>query len=253
MTRQPAIACEYARLALSAQLDGEDPGTPAGRVTAHLDSCPACRAWLTRAEQVNRAVRLQPARVPDLTEAILAAVAADPAIRTSAAAATAGMSASGVPSASAGPSAAGGRELDRSVRQSRQRVLQLATVAIAVVQLLLALPALFGTLGLGLSPHAAHELGSFDAALAVGFLVAGVRPAWARGYTPVAAVLAVCLTVTSGLDAAHQQVSLLRETGHLVVVGQALLLWALARTAAAGRTPPSGDTAVRTPPARATA
>ncbi|WP_320068675.1 zf-HC2 domain-containing protein [Micromonospora sp. RTGN7] len=71
------MRCEQWREMLSAQLDGEE--TPAERVAAegHLDTCSDCRAWFDAVTAVTRRARTRVVPpVPDLTEAILAAVPA---------------------------------------------------------------------------------------------------------------------------------------------------------------------------------
>jgi predicted anti-sigma-YlaC factor YlaD len=185
--------CEDVRVALSARLDGEDPGQPAEAIDAHLASCPSCVAWEEDARRMTRAVRVQAASVPDLTEAIVAA------------AATAGR--------------------DREARGRRQ-ILRVAVAAAAVVQVALALPALLGAAGDGM--HASREMAAFDVAVAVGFLLAAYRPARARAYMPVALVLALGLVVTSGIDVARGETAVGHEFGHLVAVVQAALLYGLA-------------------------
>jgi predicted anti-sigma-YlaC factor YlaD len=222
MTSLPHLSCDAARLALSAQLDDEDPGTPAAHVAAHLDGCAGCRQWLAAAEQVNRVVPLDPGPAPDLTARIMAAVAAAPT----------------------GADDTRAPALSPAARTARWRNrLQVATVAIAAAQLVVALPELLGALGFGDTPHASHEVASLDAALAVGFLVAGMRPALARAYTPVGFVLAVCLIVTSGFDLLQGLTTLTHVTTHVVVVVQAALVWALSRTV-----PPVDGPAARSAP-----
>jgi predicted anti-sigma-YlaC factor YlaD len=61
------MTCDDVRAALSARLDGEEPGAPAVAVDAHTDACRDCRTWLARAERVTRLVRVQSVDVPDLT------------------------------------------------------------------------------------------------------------------------------------------------------------------------------------------
>ena len=39
------MRCTRFREAVSARIDGEDPGVPTGEVDAHLAECPDCRAW----------------------------------------------------------------------------------------------------------------------------------------------------------------------------------------------------------------
>src|SRR4051794_39971112 len=124
--------CAEVRFALSARLDGEDPGQPPGEIEEHLAACASCVTWQQAAHQVTRGVRVQAARVPDLTDSIMAAVAAQAAERRPAA-------------APAGP--------DREA-QARRQVLRLAVAAAAVVQLALALPALLDPTGAPAGIHA---------------------------------------------------------------------------------------------------
>jgi predicted anti-sigma-YlaC factor YlaD len=195
--------CEQVREALSARIDGEEPPLPPEPVNAHVVTCAACAGWLVRAQHVTRAVRLQPVQVPDLTAAVLAAVAA-------------------------GPQSAHLRAYDprRAARQrARQPVLRIAVAVAAVAPCALALPLLFGA-----QVHIVREIAVFELALAVGFGFAAWRPQWARAFVPVAIVLAGGLALTSVVDVAGASISPWHETGHLAAVVQAGLLWALART-----------------------
>ncbi|WP_406077155.1 zf-HC2 domain-containing protein [Micromonospora sp. NBC_00858] len=200
------MTCDHVRAALSARLDGEDPQTSSAVLDAHTATCVGCRDWLARAEQVTRLVRVQPVEVPDLTAAVLAAVAADSAHRSPAA-----------------------------VRRARRQVLRIAVAVAAVAQLAIALPILLAGLGVSVDPHASREMASFDVALAVGFALAAWRPERARAFLPVALVLAVCLAGTSVVDIANSTTALVHEAGHLAAVVQAGLLWALGRTSGADR------------------
>jgi predicted anti-sigma-YlaC factor YlaD len=196
--------CDEVRLALSAGMDGEptDPG-----VEAHLESCAACTAWRERAEKVTRAVRIGPARVPDLTDSIMATVAADPVARATRA-----------------------RLSARADAYARWQILRMAVAVAATVQLALAVPMLVAVfLGTETGTHAGREMASFDAAVAVGFLLAAWRPSRARAYVPVAIVLSACLAVTSGGDVIRGVTAVPHEVGHLVTLVQAGLLWALSR------------------------
>ncbi|MET8312074.1 zf-HC2 domain-containing protein [Micromonospora sp. NPDC005173] len=200
------MTCDHVRAALSARLDGEDPQTPPAVLDAHTATCVGCRDWLARAEQVTRLVRVQPVEVPDLTAAVLAAVAADSAHRSPAA-----------------------------VRRARRQVLRIAVAVAAVAQLVIALPILLAGLGVSVDPHTSREMASFDVALAVGFALAAWRPERARAFLPVALVLAVCLAGTSVVDIANSTTALVHEAGHLAAVVQAGLLWALGRTSGEDR------------------
>jgi predicted anti-sigma-YlaC factor YlaD len=73
------VDCERAREAISALVDGEDPGVLLAAVDAHVDRCPGCRAWHDGVTALARRTRVAPAdAVPDLTERIVAA--APPAV-----------------------------------------------------------------------------------------------------------------------------------------------------------------------------
>jgi predicted anti-sigma-YlaC factor YlaD len=197
----PVMTCDDVRVALSARLDGEDPGVPAPVLDAHTAGCPACRSWVDRAERAKRALRVQVADVPDLTASVLAAVAADP------------------------QAAAAGRA---ALARGRRQVLRVAVAIAAVAQVAVALPLLLPGLGV-VDPHTSREMASFDIALAVGFALAAYRPERARAFVPVALVLAVCLAATSAVDVATSTTALVHEVGHLTAVAQAALLWALGR------------------------
>jgi predicted anti-sigma-YlaC factor YlaD len=185
--------CDQVREALSARLDGEDPALAPARLDSHVAGCPDCAPWLQRAEQVTLAARQEWVDAPDLTAAVLAAVAADTAA-------------------------------NRRPAAPRRNVLRAAVAVIAVAQLALALPVLVGA-----DAHLSREVAVFEMALAVGFAFVAWRPEWARGLVPVAVVVAAGLALTSVVDLAGAQVNPLQESGHLAAVVQAALLWALAR------------------------
>jgi predicted anti-sigma-YlaC factor YlaD len=218
MSTHPGLSCDQARLALSARLDGEPLGVPADRLDAHMATCTGCADWLARAEQLTRLVRVQPARVPDLTATILAAVAADRAAEKTRKTRT---------RAAADQVAAAQRGSVFAGRQAIQRLLQAAVAAIAAMELLVVMPVM---LGVETDEHANHEVGAFAAAVAVAFLLAAFQPKLARAYTPIAVVLAVCLTATSGLDIGEHRVTVLHEIGgHWGTIIQAGLIFALGR------------------------
>jgi predicted anti-sigma-YlaC factor YlaD len=215
------VMCDDVRFALSARLDGEEPGQPAGEIEAHLATCLSCASWQREAARLTQVVRAQPARVPDLTDSIMAAAAADADERAR--------------STRTGHSAAGRGGARDPEAYARRQVLRVAVAAAAVIQLALALPALVDPAGAAAGIHATREMASFDLAVAVGFLLAAYRPARARAYMPVAMVLALCLAVTSGVDVARGVAAASHEIGHLVAVVQAALLFGLGRADRAGR------------------
>jgi predicted anti-sigma-YlaC factor YlaD len=200
---QSQLTCTACREAVSARLDGEEPGVPTAAVQAHLTSCAGCRGYEQAACQLL-AVREQSAGyAPDLTGAILASIGA-----TTQAASTQGDSRPG-----------GARSLE----------LRIALAVVAVLQLLLGLPALVWGSDAGAPIHAARELGSFSAALAVGLLVCAWQPRRIAGMLPVAGALGALLAVTAILDLTSGRTLAIGEISHLLEMGGVVLLILLGR------------------------
>lgn len=170
----------------------------AARLEAHLAGCAGCAAWLAQAERLDRMVAHAQPVPPDLTAGILAAVAADPRTRS--------------------------RQAAEAVRRTRRMILRVALAVAAAVQVVAVLPVLAGA-----DLHLSREIASFEIAMAVGFGLAAWRPERARGFVPVAVVLAAALALTSVVDVLSARTAPAYEAGHLVAVVQAGLLWALAR------------------------
>jgi len=189
------MQCDTFREAISARIDGEDPGLPAGALDAHLAACADCRAWQQHAHEVTRRARLGGSFLGhDLTAGVLAAV----------------------------PDASNG---------SRRRFTQRAGLAaIAAAQLAITVPLLLLGHDHDAGTHAAHELGSFDLSLAVAFAVGAIRPALAAGLAWPCAIAAAGLTGTALVDLIGGQAPGADEAQHLVAVAGALLLIWQART-----------------------
>lgn len=197
------MSCMEIRDAVSARLDGEDPGVEERALYAHLADCARCRAFAHDAEALHRAVRLEPApAIPDLSPAVLAAIGEDTL-------------------AAAG---AGGR----AARHDLLDVLRWVLVALAVVQVAVAIPALLGS-DAGLPVHTARHLGSFDLALGIGLLYAAWRPRRIGGMLPIVAALVVCLAVSSLLDVASGNTAALGESHHLTDFAGLLVMWLIGR------------------------
>jgi predicted anti-sigma-YlaC factor YlaD len=186
------VACQEA---ISALLDDEDPGTDPTLVEAHLVGCAACRADAAQASRVQGWLRLRPAEpVPDLTTAVLARIA----------------------------------QAEAGERHGDQRDLRIALAVLAGLVAALALPApLFGD-DAGTPPHLARELGSFQVALAVGFLLVAWRPRRGVRLLPVVAVLSVCPAVVAVVDVAAGRTPAPAEAHHLLQLAGLGLVWLLA-------------------------
>ena len=190
----PGMSCPEFRDALSAHLDGEQTGMDDTTLDAHLATCPSCADFAQRATTLHRSMRLRAAdEVPDLVGAVLARV--------------------------------------ETPKRSRPEWARYALFAVALSQLLLALPALVLGDSLGASVHIARELGSWDVALAVGLLYAAWRPDRASGLLPFAAALAATMALTALLDVVSGRESALAESHHLLEVVGLVLLAVLARPA----------------------
>jgi predicted anti-sigma-YlaC factor YlaD len=182
------MGCDRIREALSARIDGEDSGLPDGELNAHLDDCADCRGWQQRAHAVTRRARLGGAFLNhDLTPAVLAAVAAP----------------------------------------ARQRLATRgALIVLAAGQFAIAAPMLFLGHDHDAGVHAAHELGSFNMALAIAFAVGAIRPALSAGLAWVCGFAAAGLVATAIADLISGQAIGADEAQHLVAAaGAALLVW----------------------------
>jgi predicted anti-sigma-YlaC factor YlaD len=211
--------CDTIRVAISTQIDGEVPWLPADVLETHLAGCPACVDWQRRAHTMTRRVRLGGAFLDhDLTPGVLASV---PVAR------------------------------DRGrVRLARRGLL----IALAVAQFAIAAPMLFLGHDREAGVHAAHELGSFNLALAIAFAVGAVRPKLSAGLAWPCAIAAGGLVTTAIIDLIGGQAVGADEAQHLVALaGAALLVWqsAAAKTESAAPAIVPGEGPAVTPAGRA--
>ena len=189
--------CENYRLGISARLDGEDAGVDDATLAWHLANCESCRRYQSEAMALTRAARVIAAQpVPDLAPTIMAAINAERAATS---------------------------------RRFDPQALRAGLIALAVVQMILALPVLLLGRDAGAPVHIAREVGSFDFALAVGFLFVGWRPVRAYGMLPLVAALVACLAVTTTVDLARGTATLLGESAHLLDLMGLASVWELAR------------------------
>ncbi|MPQ98409.1 hypothetical protein GB931_10870 [Modestobacter sp. I12A-02628] len=190
------MSCAPFREALSARLDGEDPGLPVAELDAHLAHCDGCAPWAERAALVTRRARVAPVTVtPDLTHAVLSALPAR------------------LPAARQGS----GRLADR--------VLRAALVLLAVAQGVLAWPSLVhGVDDMSAPAHVAHETGAWNAALAVAFLAVAAAPRLAAGALPLLGSFVAVLTVVTVRDLAAGRVDADRALTHVLLLTGLLLV-----------------------------
>lgn len=203
--------CDACREVLSARLDGEDTSLDDPAADAHLQACAGCQEFQQAASGLHRSIRVRPAEWgPDLTATILARIGAEVQPPTT-----------------------------RTTHGDRRRDLRVALLVVAALQLAFALPLLLVG-GPDAAAHASRELGSFDAALAVGFLVCAWQPSRVRGLIPVAAALAAFLALTAVMDVAAGRAVLEAESIHLLEIAGVVLLWLLGR-AEDGARPAGGN------------
>ncbi len=178
--------------AISAIVDGEDPGIDVRLVAAHVAGCGSCRAFEAFAANERRHQLVREATpMPDFAPQVSKWAAV----------------------------------LDRASRWTVVRGL-LAVVALEIIAF--SLPALVLGDEHDTSTHAAHHLGAFTMAYGVGLLVVVARPARARTMLPVAAMLAGALVITAVVDLVEGRVPLLGETQHLPEVLSVAFVWLLA-------------------------
>ena len=184
--------CERCREAISARIDGEPSLTREAELGRHLAGCAGCRRWEQAAGGVTRAVRLHRAdAVPDLTDAILQAVATDPR---------------------------------RPATVPTPAVIRITLALVAVAQLFIAAPALVGR-DLGATVHVAHEQGAWGLALAAALALAAWRPSRAGALLPFLAVFVVAMGVLSLSDVVAGRVTPGAELPHLMAAVGLAVLW----------------------------
>jgi predicted anti-sigma-YlaC factor YlaD len=193
------MRCTRFREAISARIDGEEPGMPVENVDAHLAVCPECRSWAAAATSPALTAAASPGDPVAIDPALLARLV--------------------------GPAAA--------ARTGRSRLMstlewRMVLAGIGLAQLVLAWPGGFLEGGHA-STHLSHELTGWDVGLAVGLLVVGWRPARAWGMLPLVAVLVAATVVASGVDLASGHALLGREAVHALALAGLGCVWALAR------------------------
>jgi predicted anti-sigma-YlaC factor YlaD len=205
MSDHHAPECQAAREGLSGLLDGEDPGVSAPWLTEHLVGCADCRDWYAAAQDLRRRTRMTVIPdVPPSPAAILAAVSHDdppPGL------------------------------------WSRLGAVVPRTVVVLCAALLLwrSLPLLI----LGHDPdtgvHPAHELGSYQVALALALLLAVVRPSLARTIAGVVGSVGGLLVITAVVDLIHGgRTTVSDEAPHLLWLVACGALLAMPRPRLAG-------------------
>jgi len=188
------MRCINARESLSARLDGEVIPISEPAVDHHLAGCTDCQEWLRAAEALTRQVRIAPAPDLDLlAEKVLAAIDDH--------------------------AAPDGRE---------RRAVRLALCLVALAQLAITIPILILGHDREAPLHVTHEMGAWDAALAIGLLLAARRPSRAEGMSAIVGVGALLLVTTACIDLVAGRTSVTDETPHLLCVAGWLLLHRLA-------------------------
>lgn len=185
--------CTTARAATSALLDREPAGVDTAALADHLEACPACREWRERAHELTRRLRIQPGPPPAMAEgaARLAAVLAEEAPRS---------------------------------RLGTGRLERAGLLAVGLCQLAASVPMLVFGDDHQAPVHVAHEMGSFEAAVGLGFLAAAWRPARAPGMRVVLGAAALLLVLTALVDLLAGRTTLADEAPHLLVLAGWLLL-----------------------------
>jgi predicted anti-sigma-YlaC factor YlaD len=192
------MRCEQCREIVSAQVDGEAQPAEWAAASRHLLTCPDCREYASASEHLARQTRLRPVEpVPDLTGRIVAAAGIGP-------------------------------NRHRPAVHDSTRPVRLVLCAAALLQIALAVPALVLGDDANLPVHIARHIGSFDVALAVGYLWVAWRPARAlEGVFPIAAALVACLVGSSILDVITGRAAAVAELHHVTDLVGLTAMWLL--------------------------
>jgi predicted anti-sigma-YlaC factor YlaD len=197
-------ACVLTREELSARLDGEWSAGSAS-LDDHLTGCPNCRAWQLQLHELARTTRLRSSeQVPDLSRSISLQLAAL------------------------------NIESDNRRRLSPLPMLRVALAAISCGLIVAAFSNMLhapDAIGTG---HLPRELGGFEFALGLGFLLAAWRPRHATGIALVGSVVAVLLVVTALHDVLAGTTTSGIESHHLLDLVGAMVATVVARLANRG-------------------
>ena len=199
------MRCDSIREALSALLDGEDPGLDRASVDEHLRACPGCRYWGDDAARINHLAALGPAEdgaPPGLVDTVMGTYRVPRRARL------------------------------RHLARAGLLVVALLQLGIGVLGLLPAASAPrhagHGTLP-GLDGHLGHEATAFNVAIGAALLWIAAKPRTARGPVPLLAVFVLALTGLSALDLVTGEVGWQRLASHLPAATGLLLTGVLAR------------------------
>ena len=183
------VGCETYCEAISARIDGEDPGIAEDALARHVADCRACRSFETAALAATRRARLRPAEpVPDLTAPILATISA----------------------------------VRRPV--ATPSVIRLTLALVAAAQACSAIPALVGN-DSGATLHIAHEQGAWALALAAGLAFAAWRPARGAALLPFLAVFVATMAALTLADVIGGRVAPTAELPHVMAAFGLVVLW----------------------------
>ncbi len=179
--------CEIARDAMSALMDGEDPGVEPEVLEAHLQGCDRCRSWRLTAHELTRQVRLQPlqsdvAKPEELVRQLHEVFTA-------------------------------------SSRHDLLRFLRIGLLVVGLAQIAVTLPTLFT----GGSDYA-WDLLSLQVALAVGFWVCALRPSRASAFVLMMGTGSLMMVATAIVELARGRTDLLDEAPHVVTLVGWLLI-----------------------------
>ncbi|MDQ0379236.1 zf-HC2 domain-containing protein [Amycolatopsis thermophila] len=201
--------CATAREAISATLDGEDPGVDPSALDRHVTSCPACLTWQDDAAAVTRLARLEPAgATPDVAPRVL-----------------------------------GHRPVPSGSAKSDWPRWSLAIAAVAqlslVVSLLFLPPGMGGAMAVQPGSHLEHEAAAFNFAIAIALLWAAAKPRQARAQLPVLLSFTALLVGLSLLDLIGGRVGWPRLGTHLPLLFGVFCAVLIARRG--GRRPDPAD------------
>lgn len=203
------MVCDRYRDAISAIVDGEDPGLDRRIVEAHLSHCADCATFRSSSEAVRRRLRVA-AVEPDAVESH-------------------GRDSHGRDS-HVDVSRRIARLAAAADRSGSRRGVRLLLVVVAAEIMIISVVDLARAGGGPGEVHGVRHLAAFTIAYAVLLVVVAVRPARARTALPVAAVLAGALAISAVVDLVSGRIPLVDEAMHLPEIVSVLLIWMLATT-----------------------
>jgi predicted anti-sigma-YlaC factor YlaD len=181
------MACEEARVLISAAVDSQLEDAEHARLDGHLADCDDCTEWQLRLTDSTRRSLIRPVGA---SSAVRPAPLPDPKVAR------------------------------------RNRIIRIMLGWAGILLMVWHIPGVFAA-GSENAVHLSRHQAAFAVALGASFLFVAFRPERAFGVIPFVATFTVALTVTAAVDLVNGSSNVVTESRHLLEIGGLVLVWIL--------------------------